>query len=597
MVKFTKEAWSLAKKELPGWAYATLLSQARGRVEPSSGSGESQPSGQGRVAEEEQAQVPTTGPQDAPVAFVGALPSRMEAARREPFTGPDGKTFNEVYLEPLGLERRQVLLTNVVPELSGDWGQTNEPSLEEIRKWHDWLEEELNEKAPRVVVALGRTAHSVLGERADFVLPHPSAVRRFGDSGEVGRKLRKIGERIRKEAEGGTQSARALANWEANWQDMLPSSGKGKFVYQHHWRGLDEEEMGLTEVELMNTDHSIHGDIRLEGDVSLWGWGVLLGNAKTNRDRELNDKLIGWKTGDKIALVPKLASPKQWLEVGVGKPKVFDPGESGATTEKSAKFFALDSGTYELGVARKHFVEIFLDGKHLKGRYLFQFAPVGEQRRWLIDKPEDQTPTAERADVADVIGELRRKRQRFLIWNEPGGKPQKIDVRTGEVTKAGLHVSIYKADTLKHIVYGAVIDPYGPDGPRADAHNDWIPPADVEAAAHDYLQGPMAISVQHKTPADARVVESWVEPYPDHGEYLKAMRGEPHTVHRRKFGSDVVHSGSWMMGVHLGENEWEAYEKGELNAFSPGGFGFRTPITPALMPEVTIVDLVPERKT
>ena len=49
------------------------------------------------------------------------------------------------------------------------------------------------------------------------------------------------------ETEEGTQSARAAANWESNWHEMLPTSGEGRFVYQHHWRGLSDEEIGLTE--------------------------------------------------------------------------------------------------------------------------------------------------------------------------------------------------------------------------------------------------------------------------------------------------------------------------------------------------------------
>ena len=43
-----------------------------------------------------------------------------------------------------------------------------------------------------VIVALGKEAKRTLGDRADFSLPHPAAVMKRGDSGEVGRKIKAI---------------------------------------------------------------------------------------------------------------------------------------------------------------------------------------------------------------------------------------------------------------------------------------------------------------------------------------------------------------------------------------------------------------------
>ena len=553
--------------------------------------------------------VPAFGKQNADIAFVGASPGKADAARREPFVGPGGETFNEVYLKPLGLKRSDIVLLNVVPLLLTDeQGRTREPTIEEVKDWHDWSHGKLDELKPKIVVALGRTAESALDDRSDFVLPHPSAVRRFGDSGEVGRKLKQIKTKlealekstvekqlpeplIAPREEGGTRSIASFENWEKDWDKLLPTSGKGRSVYQHHWRGLDEDETKYDETALMKTDHSIHGDIRLEGDDGLWGWAVLLGRAEDNKEREQHDKLIGWKDGDNIELAPKLQQPKSWLEVGVGKPHVSGPGEVGATSEKYSKFFALDTGTYQLGVARQHMVEIFLDGKYLKGRYLFTYAPVAGRRRWLIDKPSDQTPMVESRDLADLIGELKRKGQRYLIWSGPGRKPQKIDVRRKEAVRAE-RVPILKTDTIKRIVYGIVLDPYGKDGPKADAHGDWTPPGDVEKTAHEYMKGARVVGLQHKGKANATVVESWVEQYPSRQDYLKAVRSEPHRVFVRQFGTDVIRSGSWALGVQLGEKEWKLYLDGKLNAFSPGGYGVRTPIDRGKMPEVEFVELV-----
>ena len=556
-------------------------------------------------------QVPTKGPKGAPVAFVGASPGRFELARREPLVGPAGETFNDVYLKPLGLSRDQVVLANVVPELllEGD-GRVREPNDQEVAEHREALLAELRDLSPRIVVALGRTAQTALGEAVDFTLPHPSAVRRFGDRGEVARKLKRIKEAISSSVakqhprgleEGGEDTRGAAANddWFENWQDYLPKSGKGRFVYQHHWRGIPEEDLGKTDAQLLDTGHSVHGDLRLQGEDGLWGWAVLIGSAADNKAAG-GDKLLGMKPGqpEKLRLAAKLHQPEAWLDVGVGKPLVAEPGGAGATSQTSAKFFALDRGTYQLGVARRSAIEIFLDGEHVKGRYLLQLAEFpgegGAQARrvWLIDKPEDQTPMAERRDLGDVIAELRQKQQRFLIWAKPGEKPQLIDVKTGDVLKASIRVPILKADPEKRIVYGAVLDPYGDNGPEEDAHADWMPPGEVEKTAHAFMQGPRTVGLQHEKTADAKVVESWVEQYPTREDYLAAMKLQPHKVWERPFGSDKVHSGSWCMGVELGPKEWELFKAGELNAFSPGGVGMRTPMSRSIMPRVTYVELV-----
>ena len=310
---------------------------------------------------EKSATVPTVGPAGAAIMFVDSSPGGIEAARHESMVGPVGETFNDLYLSPLRLTRKEVVLTKAVPVLLTDGASVREPTTDEVDEWRDWLDGEIDRIGPRVIVALGEVASKALGERADFKLPHPASVRRFGDSGEVGRKIKRVRERL--------------------------------------------------------------------------------------------------------AEVVKQA-----------------PGDSA--------------------------------------------------------------------------------------------------------------VKISKADPVKRIVYGVVLDPYGNNGPQEDSQLDWTSPAETEKTSHDFMAGPRTIGLQHKGKAKAVVVESWVEPYPDRAEYLKAMRGEPHRVSRRKFGDDVLHSGAWALGVKIGEDEWQLYEDGEINAFSPGGYSIKTPLDRADMPEVTFVDLV-----
>jgi hypothetical protein len=133
---------------------------------------------------------------------------------------------------------------------------------------------------------------------------------------------------------------------------------------------------------------------------------------------------------------------------------------------------------------------------------------------------------------------------------------------------------ICKSNAEKQIVYGVVLDPYGPDGDSigVDSQNDWTPPAEVEKAAHAYMQTSRLIDKEHMgDPVQATVVESWLEPYESVNEYKKAMAGQPHRVTCRKFGDDVLRSGSWVVGMQLPDDMWKSYLDGELNAFSPHG--------------------------
>ncbi len=150
--------------------------------------------------------IKSIGPMDAPVAFVGASPSSIDFVRSEPFVGPAGATLREMYLKPLGLERQHVFLTNAVPVLlkAAD-GRVREPNAAEVEEWSSWLFRELAAAKPRIVVALGQTARRALGEYTDFMLPHPIAVRHYGHSGELTRKLRQVSKTL---TEGVSKSSR-----------------------------------------------------------------------------------------------------------------------------------------------------------------------------------------------------------------------------------------------------------------------------------------------------------------------------------------------------------------------------------------------------
>ena len=134
------------------------------------------------------ADVPTIGVTGS-ILFVGSSPTENDRLRGEPFSGPSGETLLKKYLEPLGLTREQVAMTNALPFVCRETDEL-------VAEWRPWLFEEIARMKPRTIVALGRVAKQSLGSLAHFSLPHPVAVRTQGDSGEVARKLRAIKKNI-----------------------------------------------------------------------------------------------------------------------------------------------------------------------------------------------------------------------------------------------------------------------------------------------------------------------------------------------------------------------------------------------------------------
>lgn len=226
--------------------------------------------------------------------------------------------------------------------------------------------------------------------------------------------------------EGGTRSERAKKFWDEHWHENFPKSGEGKFTLQHHWRGLSEEQTSWNEKKLLDTDHSVHGDLRMSFSRNeLFGFTVFLGTTDDVKKRNL----INLPADDALQGQFKLTQPRQWLTIARRSPFVSEPGGVGSTSQKWSKFFEQDHGNYSIGVWHKHFFELFFKGEKLKGRYLIQYAPVGNRRVWLIKKPKDQTPFAESNEKADVVKEIKSKRGRkWLIWAKPGSRPEKINV-------------------------------------------------------------------------------------------------------------------------------------------------------------------------
>jgi uracil-DNA glycosylase len=142
------------------------------------------------------------GPRQASIMFVGEQPGDVEDVEGEPFVGPAGRLFRAALAEA-GINEQDVYLTNAVKHFK--WREKGKrriherPNREEILACRLWLDAEIAVVKPRVLVALGATAASVLLPTAKVTrdrgqpLPsslaevvtltvHPSSILRAGDS-------------------------------------------------------------------------------------------------------------------------------------------------------------------------------------------------------------------------------------------------------------------------------------------------------------------------------------------------------------------------------------------------------------------------------
>ena len=105
------------------------------------------------------------GPERADVMMIGEQPGDMEDRAGQPFVGPAGRVLDEA-LEEVGIDRARVYVTNVVKHFKwvarGKRRIHSKPNAREIRACRPWLDAELEDVQPRVVVLLGATAAQAL---------------------------------------------------------------------------------------------------------------------------------------------------------------------------------------------------------------------------------------------------------------------------------------------------------------------------------------------------------------------------------------------------------------------------------------------------
>ncbi len=136
------------------------------------------------------------------VMFVGEQPGDREDVEGKPFVGPAGRMLDRALVEA-GIDRSEVYVTNVVKHfkytMRGKRRIHQRPDSEETAACRPWLEAELGQVKPQVLVCLGATAaKALLGpkfkvtqQRGEFVdselaplatgTVHPSSILRAPD--------------------------------------------------------------------------------------------------------------------------------------------------------------------------------------------------------------------------------------------------------------------------------------------------------------------------------------------------------------------------------------------------------------------------------
>ena len=95
--------------------------------------------------------VPSVGPEDADVVFIGEAPGANEVEEEEPFVGRAGERMNDI-LQDIDVERNEIYITNLVKIRPPE---NRDPKKNEIEAWAPLLEKELENVDPDMIVTLG----------------------------------------------------------------------------------------------------------------------------------------------------------------------------------------------------------------------------------------------------------------------------------------------------------------------------------------------------------------------------------------------------------------------------------------------------------
>lgn len=234
--------------------------------------------------------------------------------------------------------------------------------------------------------------------------------------------------RVAKSQDDGTQKqSNEFSKKETNID--LEEGWQGTGIIQLHIMGMTEEESeNYVKTRKLEGANPAHLDFRLlptDPKKSFWEGWELFDPASTAKPIKIYDsgfnKIMGsfkgesesGGHGDKVDKNILHATSMQWLKYGLIKPKVFLPGEAGTgrigTGPGAVDHYAVMDGLatfkFSCGVQDEHFKEFWFEIsksskeyeklKHLNGRNIITFAPLGDKRVWLFSHPADQEMKSE----------------------------------------------------------------------------------------------------------------------------------------------------------------------------------------------------------
>jgi len=148
------------------------------------------------LSETRQRVVIGSGPLRPALMVIGEAPGKNEDEGGEPFIGRSGQLLFRLIEEETGLTRSQCFVTNVVKCRPP---QNRTPRASELQACRPWIDEQLREVLPKIILAVGNTAaqslfatkepmgelHGVvrmLGATKAVATYHPAAALRQGNS-------------------------------------------------------------------------------------------------------------------------------------------------------------------------------------------------------------------------------------------------------------------------------------------------------------------------------------------------------------------------------------------------------------------------------
>jgi DNA polymerase len=104
--------------------------------------------------------VPGVGDRQADLLIIGEGPGHDEDLRGEPFVGRSGQLLDRM-LAAIGIAREQVYITNIVKCRPPN---NRDPKQDEAQQCRAYLEAQIKQIAPKVILSVGRvSAHNLLG--------------------------------------------------------------------------------------------------------------------------------------------------------------------------------------------------------------------------------------------------------------------------------------------------------------------------------------------------------------------------------------------------------------------------------------------------